>query len=159
MGELKDNDVDASEIDVDDLFASPSKIPGKDQLDASRTPGVTHGPTDPRPPGGRFDAEESRQAALEAELEGVRNVNKTIEGVVNSLDRAKQNMEVCTAALRGCYTGADARSNTDGLSHHCLCIDALEHLDSGALADRTQSTSHTQSRMARRHSRPCGSRK
>ncbi len=41
------------------------------------------------------DAEEAREAALRAELEGVQNINTVIEGVIGSLEKAKQNMEAC----------------------------------------------------------------
>lgn len=42
-----------------------------------------------------FDREEAREAALRNELQTVRNANKAIEGVLESLARAKENMEVC----------------------------------------------------------------
>lgn len=41
-----------------------------------------------------YSTEEAREAALRAELESVRNVNKVIEGVVESLQKAKSNMHV-----------------------------------------------------------------
>lgn len=41
-----------------------------------------------------FDAEEVRAAALARELEGVRNINQVIEGVISTLERAKGNMGV-----------------------------------------------------------------
>lgn len=41
-----------------------------------------------------FDAEEVRAAALARELEGVRNINEVIEGVISTLERAKGNMGV-----------------------------------------------------------------
>lgn len=37
---------------------------------------------------------DSREGALRAELVGVRQVNTVIEGVVASLEKAKENMEV-----------------------------------------------------------------
>jgi hypothetical protein len=43
-------------------------------------------------PGNRHDAEEARDARLQAELERVREVNKVIEGVTASLQKAKANM-------------------------------------------------------------------
>ncbi|KAK4164501.1 DASH complex subunit Duo1-domain-containing protein [Cladorrhinum sp. PSN259] len=40
----------------------------------------------------RFETDESREAALQRELEGVRNINTVIEGVISTLERAKGNM-------------------------------------------------------------------
>lgn len=37
---------------------------------------------------------DAREAALRAELAGVRQINTVIEGVVASLEKAKENMEV-----------------------------------------------------------------
>ncbi len=45
------------------------------------------------------DAEEAREAALRAELEGVQNINTVIEGVIGSLEKAKQNMEACKSSF------------------------------------------------------------
>jgi hypothetical protein len=42
----------------------------------------------------RFDAEAAREAALRRELEGVRNINQVIEGVIATLERSKENMSV-----------------------------------------------------------------
>lgn len=41
----------------------------------------------------------SREAALQYELETVRNINQVIEGVLSSLHRAKSNMSVCYTSL------------------------------------------------------------
>jgi hypothetical protein len=41
-----------------------------------------------------YSTEEAREAALKQELESVRNVNKVIEGVVESLQKARDNMDV-----------------------------------------------------------------
>lgn len=45
---------------------------------------------------GGYHQEEAREAALRKELQTVQNVNQAIEGVIESLERAKGNMEVCT---------------------------------------------------------------
>lgn len=42
----------------------------------------------------RHSSEEVREAALRKELETVRGVNKVIEGVIESLEKAKGNMDV-----------------------------------------------------------------
>ena len=41
-----------------------------------------------------YSVEEAREAALKKELENVRNVNRVIEGVVESLEKARTNMNV-----------------------------------------------------------------
>jgi len=45
----------------------------------------------------RFTTEEAREASLKQELENVRKINQVIEGVVESLEKAKSNMEVSLA--------------------------------------------------------------
>jgi len=43
------------------------------------------------------EAREAREAALKQELESIRKINQVVEGVVESLEKAKGNMEVCWA--------------------------------------------------------------
>lgn len=77
--------------DPEDLFASPSRKPTPRVLpDRPKTP------SNPPPPStSRYDdSEEGREANLRRELEGVRNINELIEGVVGTLERAKGNMNV-----------------------------------------------------------------
>jgi hypothetical protein len=62
--------------DQEDIFASPESA--AKQKNAR--------------PENRHDAEEARDARLQAELERVREVNKVIEGVTASLQKAKANM-------------------------------------------------------------------
>ncbi|KAJ8124805.1 hypothetical protein O1611_g8835 [Lasiodiplodia mahajangana] len=83
--------------DHEDLFASPS------DTDAPKTPQ----PSRPKTPSNQHnryeDPEDAREAALQRELEGVRNINELIEGVVGTLERAKGNMQVrnyISASLR-----------------------------------------------------------
>jgi hypothetical protein len=52
-----------------------------------------------------YTTEEAREAALRRELESIRNVNKVIEGVVESLQKAKDNMEVSMPILVECLVG------------------------------------------------------
>jgi hypothetical protein len=53
------------------------------------------GPTPSKPSAPRPETSESREAALRKELESVRQINKVIEDVVTSLEKAKGNMDVC----------------------------------------------------------------
>ena len=89
--------LDLSEPDTQDLFASPSRsnkkaavnVDSKDAPAASAaiTPKIWNGES-------RYDNEEAREASLRRELQSVRSINRIIEGVVESLERAKGNMEV-----------------------------------------------------------------
>ena len=79
--------------DHEELFASPSHRRGP-QHQHQNLPDRTKTPTNQ---GSRYDAEEAqeaREAALRRELEGVRNINEVIEGVIGTLERAKGNMGV-----------------------------------------------------------------
>ncbi len=66
------------------MFSSPSKPP----------PGLEERPKTPANQSARFDDEDAREAALRRELEGVRNINEVIEGVLATLERAGGNMNV-----------------------------------------------------------------
>ncbi|KAK3332074.1 DASH complex subunit Duo1-domain-containing protein [Cercophora scortea] len=78
--------------DNDEFFDSPSpsakpaaaRPAQQQQPERSKTPGANQS--------SRFDTDESREAALRRELEGVRNINQVIEGVIGTLERAKGNM-------------------------------------------------------------------
>lgn len=84
-------------MDADDLFASSSQT-GKKLAEATSTTSsgrnnTSRGLRDP-PINSTVDDEEVREAALRRELAGIRSINEVIEGVVESLERAKGNMEV-----------------------------------------------------------------
>jgi hypothetical protein len=74
--------------DEDDsfLFDSPSQP-------KSKLPDTKEEPK-PRPAESRFSTDEAREAALKQELENVRKINQVVEGVVESLEKAKSNMDV-----------------------------------------------------------------
>ena len=89
--------LDLSDEDTEDLWASPSRAiakstsnPNSKILDANRAPASIPGES-------QYDAEQARDEALKKELEGVRNINEVIEGVISSLERAKGNMDVSPA--------------------------------------------------------------
>ncbi|KAH6617959.1 DASH complex subunit Duo1-domain-containing protein [Chaetomium sp. MPI-SDFR-AT-0129] len=77
----------------DDSFASP---PEPTPAGRSKTP--------TRQGGSRFDTDESREAALRKELEGVRKVNEVIEGVIGTLERARGNMGTVSQTVTGAST-------------------------------------------------------
>ena len=71
-------------MDDSDVFSSP----GKGGAAAGQHP------TTPANQNAPFDAEEAREAALRRELEGVRKINEAVEGVIATLERARDNMGV-----------------------------------------------------------------
>lgn len=85
------------EVDPSELFSSPIK---PSDLPSSR-PKTPITPKTPTPSNSKekepFDAEEVRGNTLRRELEGVRNINEVIEGVIGTLERAKGNMGVSSA--------------------------------------------------------------
>jgi hypothetical protein len=103
--------MDSSILDDDsssDIFASPSKPP-KSASNTSKPasaaqPHDAAAPQTPANPPTRFDAEEAREAALRRELEGVRNINQVIEGVIATLDRAKGNMGTVSQTVTNAST-------------------------------------------------------
>ncbi|KAI4959222.1 hypothetical protein J4E86_002944 [Alternaria arbusti] len=79
--------LDLSDSDTDALFDTPAARKTKKQTkDADNDAAKT------RSKESHYTTEEAREAALRRELESIRNVNKVIEGVVESLQKAKDNM-------------------------------------------------------------------
>jgi len=83
--------LDLSDSDTEDLFASPSRTAKSKQ---KPTPSENTNVPPQRNAESKYDAEQSRDVALQKELEGVRSINEVIEGVVSSLEAAKGNMDV-----------------------------------------------------------------
>jgi hypothetical protein len=81
------------ELDPSEIFSSPIK-----PSDLPPRPITPKTPKTPTPSNQKekepFDAEELREVQLRRELEGVRNINEVIEGVIGTLERAKGNMGV-----------------------------------------------------------------
>ena len=92
------DDLNLSDSDTDALFDTPAARKNKQRAQepgagADAGEGAAAGKA--RGKESHYTAEEAREAALRQELESVRNVNKVIEGVVESLQKAKDNMGVC----------------------------------------------------------------
>lgn len=89
-----------SDEDTEDLWNSPSQRRAKT---VNYKPSKPSNPSPDRPENQNsetlFDQEEAREAALRNELHNVRNINQVIEGVLESLDRARGNMEVCVQSI------------------------------------------------------------
>lgn len=80
---------DDSEYTEADIGASPSK-----HAPRPKTPRT---PKSPKTPTGQHDKTfepEDAEAALRKELEGVRGINESLEGVIATLERAGGNMNV-----------------------------------------------------------------
>lgn len=113
-----------SDDDTEDLWNSPSKRVVQNKIN----PRTSDEKTTPEPRASHdgqdtlFDQQEAREAALRTELQGVRNINEVIEGLLRSLDSAKGNMEVifsshsassilwliiCIDGITNCYLGLD----------------------------------------------------
>jgi hypothetical protein len=87
--------LDLSDSDTDALFDTPAARKTKQKTndaDNGAGEGAAGGKT--RSKESHYTTEEAREAALRRELESIRNVNKVIEGVVESLQKAKDNMAV-----------------------------------------------------------------
>ena len=80
--------IDLSDADTDDLFASPSRAESK----ASKAINIENGRV--MKDNSSENTEAAREDVLRRELAGVRSINEVIESVVDSLERAKGNMEV-----------------------------------------------------------------
>lgn len=101
------DDLNLSDTDTDALFDSPPTYKKK-----SKTLTPNADPSSEPPSVGQksrtgeshYSTQEAREAALRKELESVRNVNRVIEDVVESLEKARNNMDV----------------RTDGVCVHCL---------------------------------------
>ena len=90
------DDLNLSDSDTDALFDTPAARKNKQRAQepgADAGEGAAAGKA--RGKESHYTTEEAREAALRQELESVRNVNKVIEGVVESLQKAKDNMGVC----------------------------------------------------------------
>ncbi|KAI1166158.1 DASH complex subunit Duo1-domain-containing protein [Nemania serpens] len=84
--------------DQEDLFASPStaKAPKTQLVERPKTPSNNHSRYE--------DHEDAREAGLQRELEGVRNINELIEGVIGTLERAKGNMQTVSNTVNTAST-------------------------------------------------------
>lgn len=85
-------DLSDSDVDNEDLFASPSR-PSKSTQKLPTKSAESNAPAQ-RTGESKYDTEQAREANLQRELESVRSINEVIEGVVSSLETAKGNMDV-----------------------------------------------------------------
>jgi hypothetical protein len=86
--------------DTEDVFASPSRTSKQPKQTDSHSLD-SNDPRISRNGNGvsKYDTEQTRNALLQKELDGVRSINEVIEGVVSSLECAKGNMEVSMSLI------------------------------------------------------------
>lgn len=93
--------------DTEDPFASPSATPSKSKRKTATAPPLKSSEQNrdehQQIPESKYDAEQAREESLRRELEGVRNINEVIEGVISSLESAKGNMAVRNNSLHITY--------------------------------------------------------
>lgn len=93
------HDLDLEGLDLSDSdhhsFDSPVHVKkGKLQTGSDEQEEDTEQQSKTRPTESRYVAEETRETQLRQELDNIRKINTVIEGVVESLEKAKTNMEV-----------------------------------------------------------------
>lgn len=142
------------EVDPSELFSSPIK-----PSDLPPRPKTPKTPTTPTPTNSKdkqpFDAEEVREAALQRELEGVRNINEVIEGVIGTLERAKGNMGVSLVSMWLSHptmgTVAVLMTCTECLPNRKQCFHPPQHLDAHPFPDRAQPALDPEQGLERRN--------
>jgi hypothetical protein len=146
-------DMDAlqlSDSDSDALFDTPAARKNKNKsaqnAEANAGEGGAAG-AKARAKESHYTTEEAREATLRRELESIRNVNKVIEGVVDSLQKAKDNMEVSATIL---YTQCSADSEPDRFQDCPECLHPSPDLDAHPFPDRAQPAPDPEPPMAGR---------
>lgn len=95
------DNLNLSDSDSEVLFDTPAPRKNKQRAqNAGTEAGEGAAAGKPRAKESHYTTEEAREAALHRELESMRNVNKVIEGVVESLQKAKDNMGVSLTAYQ-----------------------------------------------------------
>jgi hypothetical protein len=98
-------DVDLEGLNLSDsddhLFDSPVNVKTKGKIPAGTNGKAGDAAQQNKTRSGEspYDAEETREAQLRQELDNIRKINTVIEGVVESLEKAKTNMEVSCFGL------------------------------------------------------------
>ncbi|KAJ5736282.1 uncharacterized protein N7483_001407 [Penicillium malachiteum] len=95
-----------SDEDTEDLWDSPSKRRTHKKFTPRQSDEVPAAePRQPHDAGETlFDQQDAREAALQNELQSVRNINEVLEGLLGSIDRAKGNMETVSKTVTSAST-------------------------------------------------------
>ncbi|KAI9704479.1 MAG: hypothetical protein M1820_005553 [Bogoriella megaspora] len=89
--------------DTSDLFASPGQPRKKTSEDRNEGNASSRNASRTRIPK-NYEEEDNREARLRQELESIRRVNKVIEDAVDSLEKAKGNMETVSRTVTNATT-------------------------------------------------------
>lgn len=95
---LSDTDAD----DTEDLFASPSVPPKRPKV--AQRPESSQAQAAAAPPEIEEDALAAHEVSLRRELSSLRSMNQVVSGVVESLEKAKSNMETVSATVSNAST-------------------------------------------------------
>lgn len=90
---------DTTEYTESNIWESPGNDDGP-PTSRPRTPRTPKTPKTPKTPTQERPEPIDHEAALRKELEGVRSINESIEGVISTLERAGGNMNVCFSLHR-----------------------------------------------------------
>ncbi|KAL6718930.1 hypothetical protein ACLMJK_003165 [Lecanora helva] len=88
--------------DTEDLFASPSVAPKKQKSTQRSDPAQNQ--TSAPPPETEEDALIAHENSLRRELTSLRTMNQVVSGVIESLEKAKSNMEAVSATVSNAST-------------------------------------------------------
>ncbi|GAB7345741.1 hypothetical protein MBLNU457_4012t1 [Dothideomycetes sp. NU457] len=94
--------LDLDDSDQENLVDSPETRPKPSGTKTAN--GSAADPTPSRTRPSRFKDEEAREIALRKELESVRNVNKVIENVIQSLEKSRNNMNTVHRSVQSAST-------------------------------------------------------
>ncbi|EDU51533.1 DASH complex subunit Duo1 [Pyrenophora tritici-repentis] len=96
--------LDLSDSDTDALFDTPAAQKAKKKIKDEADAGDTAANGKARAKESHYTTEEAREEALRRELASIRNVNKVIEGVIGSLQKAKDNMATVSRTVQNAST-------------------------------------------------------
>lgn len=103
------SDYGADDSLTEDIWASPSATP-KEPADRPKTPKTPKTPREPKTPQNEPDSTYDHEAALRKELEGVKSVNRAVEGIIGTLERTRGNMNVSATTTEPTIQSPGARS-------------------------------------------------
>lgn len=79
---------------TEDIWASPTATKDPQLTERPKTPKTPKTPKSPKTPHHEPDSTYDHEAALRKELEGVKGVNRAVEGIISTLERSRGNMNV-----------------------------------------------------------------
>jgi hypothetical protein len=143
-----------NEDDIDDdLWNSPSKRDINSKASTDEQSGSAAGGPQVRTGKSKYEDGESKEAILRNELESVRKVNEAIEGVIESLDKAKSSMRVSLPVFCPLmcvkFFLVVCQSNSQFSFH------SPEHVDAHTVPDRAQSKADPKPCVARSQPGSC----